>query len=351
MGKTNMSQERTFDREYYELDVLRLHDKLTSMVKDAEEVSGKNVYSRGIVQWDVSGKQFSPVGSTVRLLPGGWYRFVYNGRFMVPELMDIRNDELIKLPMPEYSAVLEDMKRFWESEPLYRKYKFPYKRGILLYGRPGTGKSGLLRLLGDDLISNKDGVIFNIGTPDDIHAFSSIFSAFREIEPKRKAICVLEDVDNFMRYGGSTQAALLNILDGNMQYDNIVFVATTNFPDMLLESLINRPSRFDRRYEISTPSKEAREVYISSKFVDLPKEDVVKISEATEGFSIDQLKETVLSIYVLGYPFDFVIEEMKRLFVYNGKTGDNADRFKKGGGFDSVKDDNFRTQFDNELTR
>jgi len=334
-------------------DLKGMHDRMAQKLSDVADTEASTVekYASGATQWGVRGRQFAPTGNTVSTLPAGWYKFSWNGYMMVPELLDVRNDELIKLPMPEYDAVLDDMKRFWESEDKYRKYNFPYKRGIVLYGRPGTGKSGLIRLLGDDLITQYKGVLFNLGSPDDIYAFESIFSVFRELEPDRKAICVMEDVDNFVRYGGSTQAKLLNILDGNMRYDNIVFLATTNFPEMLLESLSNRPSRFDRRYEVGTPSAEARSVYISTKFKGLPKDELEKLVTATEGFNIDMLKETVLSIYVLGYDFDKVVEDMKGLFVYNGRVGENVDRFKKAGGYDSVQHDDAHELFEQELNK
>lgn len=361
MVKKKYPESQFDEQEFYIRDAKRLHDKLKRQIEDSEEIKGESTqkYLKGIIQWMINGGQFTPIGDIqlVKQLPSGWYHFVWNGKMTVPELMTVRSDELIKLPMPEYDAVLDDLQRFWSSEELYRKHNFPYKRGIILYGRPGTGKSGLLRVLADDLIKKHNGVLFNIGNPDDIHSFESIFGAFREIEPTRKAFCILEDVDNFMRYGGSTQAKLLNILDGNMHYDNIVFLATTNFPQVLLESISNRPSRFDRRYEIGTPNAEARGVYISNKFKELSSMEVEKLVSATDGFSIDQLKETILSIYVLGYPFEQVIGDMKKLFTYNGRVGDGTDRFRGdsddyasgSNGMKNIVD--ARTEFNDELNR
>ena len=128
----------------------------------------------------------------------------------------------------------------------------------------------------------------------------------------------MEDVDGIMNYDS---ALLLNILDGNMEFDNIAFLATTNFPDRLLESLANRPSRFDRRYEIGLPDADVRREYISRKFPQVAEIDVDAIVKETDGFTIDALKELVLSIYVLGYSFEESVDEVRKLFKYNGNIG------------------------------
>jgi SpoVK/Ycf46/Vps4 family AAA+-type ATPase len=215
-----------------------------------------------------------------------------------------------------YKEVLADIKTFWlpETEAKYRKHKFSYKRGMVLHGQQGNGKSTLVHLLAQYLTTKMDGVVFDVGSPDQIFSFEQVFNALREINPDIKVIAVFEDADNFVRYGGSTATKLLNILDGNMRYDNIVFLATTNFIEVLLQSMRNRPSRFDRIYEIAPPSEEARRVYITKKFPNLQEAEVAKLVGATEGFTIDMLKEAVLSIYVLGQPFDKVMGIMKSMF-------------------------------------
>jgi hypothetical protein len=333
-----MKQDNKFtpSREEYESSLKSIHDKFSRVM---DELDSASQYQNGVTQYAVNGKQFMPVGASVKVIPAGWYKFTFNGRTYVPEIQDVRNDELVKLPMPEYDAVLNDVDKFRGSEQDYRKYKFPYKRGILLFGRPGTGKSGLIRLLGDDLIKRENGVLFNLQSPDDIYAFESIFSLFREIEPNRPCYCVIEDVDNFVRYGGGVTAKLLNVLDGNMAYDNILFIATTNYPEALIESIANRPSRFDRRYEISTPSPEARKVYIQSKFKDMSVDEVDKIVSMTDNFTIDMLKEVVVSYKVLRYSLEESVKTVSGLFKFGTKLGD------------SVILDSTREFIDNELKR
>lgn len=316
------------DSNFYRKESKKIFDELVEQSKAIKDISNNPTeYKKGIIQYSVRGNRFLPISETIKKLPAGWYNYVYDPycQCILPQLVNVKSEELIKLPIPEYDMVLTDIKKFWDSESDYRKYKFAYKRGIILYGQQGTGKSGLVKLLADNLIKN-EGVIFNIGSPDDIFAFENVFNQFREIEPTRNAIAVLEDVDNFIRYGGSCISKLLNILDGNMKFDNIVFIATTNFPEILLSSLVNRPSRFDRRYEISNPDAKAREIYIKAKFKELPESEVKKIVDATDGYTIDMLKELVVTVYVLKYNFDEAVAEIKKLFT-----------FKKGN-FDSIED-------------
>ena len=130
-------------------------------------------------------------------------------------------------------------------------------------------------------------------------------------------IVILEDIDSIAGEGHWSTSMLLNILDGIKQIDNVVYIATTNYPEQLEERITNRPSRFDRRYEILMPNAKVRESYFRSK---LTQEDLekIKISEwikATEGFSMAHLRELVIAVVALGNTFEDTLARLNGLKV------------------------------------
>lgn len=90
---------------------------------------------------------------------------------------------------------------------------------------------------------------------------------FRVIEPNRPILCIIEDIDGLVE-DSYYETALLNILDGIGQMENTIYLGTTNFPEKLKERILNRPSRFDRRYEIKQPNDELREYYFRKKLTE-----------------------------------------------------------------------------------
>lgn len=93
----------------------------------------------------------------------------------------------------------------------------------------------------------------------------------------------------------------LNELDGFAVNIGIVTLATTNHPERLDPAILDRPSRFDRKYPFNLPEQAERQAYISmwneslKPMLRLSDEGVVMISTQTEGFSFAYLKELFLS--------------------------------------------------------
>lgn len=286
------------------------------------------------VQWLIEGKMFIAIGKTMPKLPAGVYNMRYHQSMQryVPELSRVEADELLVLPDPTLDLILRDITSFWKLEEHYKKYKYTYKRNILLYGDPGNGKSSVIALLSQILIKEYTGIVLRVKTTDDIQVFASVLTEIQEIEPDRRIIAVIEDIDNFVGGDRSIMTQLLNILDGNLQFKNLVVIATTNYPEKLESRISNRPSRFDRRYEIKNPNYEVRKYYLEHK---LNKEDLEGINidewvKATENFSIDHLKELLISVFVLGYNFKEAHAVMKD-FVET-KILKNSDKNKLGFG-------------------
>jgi predicted AAA+ superfamily ATPase len=307
-------QENMTEEEYEDLADTILEDIMFDEKKELGQPL--NEWTNGYTQWLVQGDTFVPIQKSINQLPAGFYNFAWNQKIgsYIPLRQTINIEKLLIFPDMVYSAVLDDIRRFWENKETYSAYDYVYKRGILLYGKPGCGKSSLIMLLAKELIDKYNGVIFNLRGHDDIDCFTNVMKDFREIEPERPIIVIIEDIDNFTINNNNQELVtmLLNILDGASQLDNVVTIATTNHPDKLEERIANRPSRFDRRYEIGPPNAENREFYLKTKLKeeDLVNMDINDFIKKTEGFTLDHLKELLLSIYVLGYDKERAIEEI-----------------------------------------
>lgn len=257
-----------------------------------------------------------------KTIPAGYYGIGFDsnvGKFYVRKIQ-YTTDNILELPMPEIGKVMKDIKTFWKKREAFKRYGLTYKRGVLLYGPPGCGKTHLIQLIIKELIEVEKGIVFKIENGDDVERYSKFMqSTFKVIEPNRRIVTMIEDIDGLFHSGKATETLLLNILDGMNQMDNIVYVATTNYPEELAERIVNRPSRFDRRYEIKLPNEEVREFYLRNtlKQEDLDDKELgIDINvwvKQTEGLSVAHLRELIVSTVIQGNTFEETIEILKDL--------------------------------------
>lgn len=141
--------------------------------------------------------------------------------------------------------VLADMRRFYGAADWYAARGVPWRRGYLLHGPPGTGKSSLIRALASEL--ELDVATLDLGrstlSDDDLREAMG--------RAPRSALIAMEDVDAVFtrREAGAAQAGvsfsgLLNAIDGIAAQEGRALVMTTNHPDRLDPALI-RPGRAD----------------------------------------------------------------------------------------------------------
>lgn len=269
-------------------------------------------------QWSImTGNRFLPAIPTVSKLDAGFYDLVPTDSGVCLERKDINVDDLFILPNDELAEIINDIVKFWERREVFKKYGLLHKRGILLYGRPGVGKSATIQLCTKHLIDNLGGVVINISNVDDLENYSYIIHKLRQIEPERPIIVILEDIESIAGENNYTTSMLLNILDGVRQIDNVVYLATTNYPEKLQDRITNRPSRFDRRYEVLNPNEEVREAYLRKKLFDedLAKVDIKTWVEKTEDMSIAHLRELVISVIVMQNDFQETIDRLNGLKI------------------------------------
>lgn len=161
-------------------------------------------------------------------------------------------------------------------------------RGMMFIGRPGTGKTKTGRVLMNQIdstfiwVSSKD---FDRVSP--IGALSLSFKLARDLSP---TILFIEDIDTWL--GGSTVDLLKTELDGLKKNKGVVTILTSNNPEKLPDTLLDRPGRFHDIIEFKLPNKEIRknmlELWIGG-LGDYEKEIIKK----TEGFSGAHMEELV----------------------------------------------------------
>ena len=259
-------------------------------------------------------EEFTPAFKSVDKVPAGIYEIVWNRQLSQHTIkkQPFKTDELYQLPSYEIQDILKDIQNFWDRREKYKEYNFVHKRGILMYGEPGCGKSGIIQLISKQLIEN-DGIILNIKDGEDVEYFIDFIATFRKIEKTRPLIVLLEDIDSIAGENNHSTSKLLNILDGVKQIEDVVYIATTNYPEKLQDRITNRPSRFDRRYKVELPNDEIRRAYIHHKLndEDLKGVDVEMWVKTTEGMSLSHLKEVIISTIVMGRTFEETIDNLE----------------------------------------
>jgi AAA+ superfamily predicted ATPase len=275
---------------------------------------------------------FFPMGSTIDKLEAGVYAIEqHHQRGIFFQSKDVKLDELMILPDGNCEKVLKGIQSFWEKEAAFRAHKFLWKRGLLLWGAPGSGKTSLLQLLSRDIVA-RDGLALFAESPN---ATSKALEMLRKIEPVRPVVVILEDLDAIVKEYGEAQ--LLALLDGEVQIDNVVYIATTNYPEMLDKRLINRPSRFDEIIKIDMPTAEARAFYLTKKSPRLANniKELAKWVDQTKGMSVAHLRELIASVECLGHDFEVVMHRLK--LMNRAKSSSERDE-KTSMGFTSDVD-------------
>ncbi len=166
------------------------------------------------------------------------------------------------------------------------------KRGILLYGPPGVGKTHSVRYLISELVGT---TVVEL-TGETLHGIREACSVARTLQP---AMIVVEDVDLIAEershYGGETPLlfTLLNEMDGLDEDADVVFLLTTNRADLLEPALASRPGRVDQAVHVDLPDRDSRrrlvELYRGRLDIDLSRLDTVL--DRTDGVTASFLKE------------------------------------------------------------
>lgn len=174
------------------------------------------------------------------------------------------------------------------------------KRGLIFAGAPGTGKTLLGKILADTL-----DVSFIWVSPRHIQepsSFEAILSLARFTAP---VVLFLEDLDLFAEdrelAGGQGLGELMNQLDGAVDNEDILTIATTNRLDVIEQALRNRPGRFDRVVEFGDMDETCRRLLLEKLLAraDISTIDLEHLIQSTRGYTGAQLEELVNTLYLV----------------------------------------------------
>jgi chaperone BCS1 len=197
------------------------------------------------------------------------------------------------LPDGEYSALARDLRDFLEAESWYREVGLPYRRGYLLHGIPGSGKTTTVAAIAGDFGFNV--CVISLNSHDD----ASLLEAVR-IRPAN-SLLLLEDIDCAFEKRENKDgkelsfSGLLNVLDGVATPDGSIVFMTTNRRGKLDQALI-RPGRVDKEVEFKTARPE-QIAELTRRFSRNGPGDVPVSDWAAENISMATVQERLIQRY------------------------------------------------------
>ncbi len=202
-------------------------------------------------------------------------------------------DDII-LPEAMAKDIRLSIDSFLNNGDLFRSRGIPYKRGILFTGAPGNGKTMLCKV-----IASQSGLPFILHSMNAEPYHSDIDDAFEQALELSPSIICFEDLD-LISNSPAELGYLLNKLDGIEPLEGVLVLATTNKPEDIDPALRNRPSRFDRVYQIPFPDDHGRKQMLRKYFGNGFEEALLdEVVELTDGFSMAYLKELFIYTTIL----------------------------------------------------
>ena len=179
--------------------------------------------------------------------------------------LDLKNAswEDVILNENQKRVIQENITGLFSHNEVYKEFGIPIKRGIILHGPPGTGKTMCCKALAGQ--SQGYSVLYVL--PRDFNpqlgGVARIANMAQDLAP---CLLIIEDIDFIARDRELGNAGmvieLMNYLDGLEDFGDIVTFGTTNHLDIIEDAIKNRPGRFDRLIEIGKPELPEREAMI-----------------------------------------------------------------------------------------
>lgn len=296
---------------------------------DGESDADKLYKAIKLVQWAICGPDvYKPVADTSNILSPGIYNIIATQEHgIIFKKKQLQVDDLLLFPDSLSDKILKEIIHFWASGDAFKHYGFLHRRGYMLWGPAGSGKTCLVHQIMANIV-NSGGIVFQCDNHP--NTFSSGLQLFRQVEPNRPTVCLFEDIDAII--DSSSEDAILSLLDGENQIDKVLNVATTNYPEKLDKRIVGRPRRFDRVILVDMPSPAVRELYFQKKLKLDKGDELEKWVQITDKFSFAALAELVISVKCFGKPLEEAAGNLRKMMA-DKITSSHYDELKSPAGF------------------
>ncbi len=203
----------------------------------------------------------------------------------------------IHLPNNMGQDIKDSIMTFFKSEKDYKENDLDWRRGMILAGPPGSGKTSVCRAICSDPSIKYPVIYVDFSGGNDPNEILAI--TMDTISRMVPTIVVFEDAEYIIEGGGLIRSGFLSMLDGFMTASGVFSILTLNMPEKLDPALSNRPSRFDLLFPFTSPGVEQIEKILvgklGKKVKNISKKEIKELSEKMKGLSAASCQEVVVS--------------------------------------------------------